>query len=508
MQHAHHVTRKADDQSPDSVALFGNIFFPCCDDELKTAPLSSTSTSALLGLCPDLFITDAPITSSSDNKDQLIACLAGNHKDSIQQGGETVKITDEFSFLEEWGGLEDASIGSMDLDLCPLETTSSSWHRFDPFSFQEKDVIRQISPVTVTVTVPPRHVPNVGLLPPPPPPLLETANRFNARHCTPKNNGIKNKVETAKRRGALAQHRKTARLGVLETIRHETKSHNFNVTENKGAPLSKMKTKNMKNTLHTKKGKSLKTKRDGDAAQQEKLGTTTTTTTTTSTSAAKAKASAMSAEKMKDLLSGLQRATGRGTVPQTDKHMYAALVQAAHSGSLTLVDYDSATLGTQGDHLNSVDRAVEDGFIVNFPTMDACGRAIKDSERDVFANGKPVFFTFVNNPTRCKDSTGSVITGTTVMVVIVPADKAGGGPPAKVRTHFEDSSVLRVSSLGGNPEFYFADEQAERSPFEHEVMSNTGIDKIFTFKGAPNRLRTTVFKLVRAGTKEARNHQR
>eukprot|EP00613_Pedinella_sp_CCMP2098_P008785 CAMPEP_0171679358 /NCGR_PEP_ID=MMETSP0990-20121206/56189_1 /TAXON_ID=483369 /ORGANISM="non described non described, Strain CCMP2098" /LENGTH=212 /DNA_ID=CAMNT_0012266127 /DNA_START=3 /DNA_END=642 /DNA_ORIENTATION=+ len=212
---------------------------------------------------------------------------------------------------------------------------------------------------------------------------------------------------------------------------------------------------------------------------------------------------------MKDLLSGLQRATGRGTVPQTDKHMYAALVQAAHSGSLTLVDYDSATLGTQGDHLNSVDRAVEDGFIVKELPNHGCLRARYQRQRTGRLRereARVLHFRQQSNAlqrlNRLRDHRDNRDGCDRA------ADKAGGGPPAKVRTHFEDSSVLRVSSLGGNPEFYFADEQAERSPFEHEVMSNTGIDKIFTFKGAPNRLRTTVFKLVRAGTKEARNHQR
>mmetsp|Transcript_47081 Transcript_47081/g.87703 ORF Transcript_47081/g.87703 Transcript_47081/m.87703 type:complete len:529 (-) Transcript_47081:147-1733(-) len=202
---------------------------------------------------------------------------------------------------------------------------------------------------------------------------------------------------------------------------------------------------------------------------------------------------------VKSLLLRLSAVNGRGAPSQSDKVLFSTLVQAAYMGLLKLVDYDKATLDTPGDHLNSVDRAVQDGVIVSFQTMDTCARAIEQSRRNVFENGKPVFFMFFNTPTRCKDQTGSVITGTAVLSLVMPADDASIFElPSNVKGFlgqvFEEGKIVRVSTLGGNPEF-FAD-----SAFEHEVQYNTGLDKKYTRNAKTTRLRSGTFKLVRSGT--------
>jgi hypothetical protein len=227
---------------------------------------------------------------------------------------------------------------------------------------------------------------------------------------------------------------------------------------------------------------------------------------------------------VKQVLSGLKYAVGCEKPEPKDKEMYSTLVQAAHAGLLPQVDFDETTLGTPKDHLNSVDRAVADGFIVRFPTMDAFSRAIEKSNRDVFANRQPLFFTFVNSATRCKDSAGSVITKTAVVVVVMPADPDvhdGAATSSKLRAKhckegrggstFANGTVVRISSLGGNPEFFSASTQPH-SPEDQEhdqkegteVQYNTGIDKKFTLNGKSIRLRTGTFKLVRAGTQKAK----
>ena len=181
------------------------------------------------------------------------------------------------------------------------------------------------------------------------------------------------------------------------------------------------------------------------------------------------------------------------------------LVQGVYSKTIKLVDYDKTTLGTEVDHLCSVDRLINDKFIVCFSTMDACVKSIELSKCNVFANGKPMFYVFFNNENRCKDKSGAVITNTAVLVVIMPADNPGEEAPLKKSKKswspdmFKDGTVIRVSSLGGNPEYFCTD-----SEYDHEVQCNTGIDKKYTFGGKTIRLRTSAFKLVRAGTKKAK----
>jgi hypothetical protein len=198
------------------------------------------------------------------------------------------------------------------------------------------------------------------------------------------------------------------------------------------------------------------------------------------------------------VLLGLASASGRLGPHPEDKQRFATLVQAAHCGKLKIVDFDVNTVGAKvGDHLNSVDRAVRDGFIVRFPTMDSVARAIEHSGRDVFASNSPIFFTFTNTASRCKDGSGCVLTNTAVVVVMMPADAKENFTRSTVKNKSKAMfpSIIRRSSIGGNPEFFDADKG-----FSHEVQSNTGIDKTMALNGKTIRLRTTIFKLVRAGT--------
>lgn len=158
------------------------------------------------------------------------------------------------------------------------------------------------------------------------------------------------------------------------------------------------------------------------------------------------------------------------------------------------MDFDFETVGTKGDHLNSVDRAVRDGFIVRHSTMDSCARALEQVEYDVFAKDKPLFFTFTNTSSRCKDESGAVLTNTAVVVVMMPADAKEKFTPSAVKNKGR-ASIVRRSSIGGNSEFFDVDKG-----FAHEVQSNTGIDKTLTLNGKTIRLRTTIFKLMRGGT--------
>jgi hypothetical protein len=79
------------------------------------------------------------------------------------------------------------------------------------------------------------------------------------------------------------------------------------------------------------------------------------------------------------------------------------------------------------------------------------------------------------------------------MVLMMPVLESG----TKYRKVSSKDGVVRVSSLGGNPEFFV------ESGCECEVQYNTGIDKTYTFRGNTRRLRTSTFKLVasRNGTK-------
>ena len=202
--------------------------------------------------------------------------------------------------------------------------------------------------------------------------------------------------------------------------------------------------------------------------------------------------------RVQKVLLGLASASGRLCPHPEDKQRFATLVQAAHCGKLKIVDFDVNTVGAKvGDHLNSVDRAVRDGFIVRFPTMDSVARAIEHSGRDVFASNSPIFFTFTNTASRCKDGSGCVLTNTAVVVVMMPADAKEKFTRSTVKNKSKAMfpSIIRRSSIGGNPEFFDADKG-----FSHEVQSNTGIDKTMALNGKTIRLRTTIFKLVRAGT--------
>jgi hypothetical protein len=178
---------------------------------------------------------------------------------------------------------------------------------------------------------------------------------------------------------------------------------------------------------------------------------------------------------------------------------------------------------------------------------------------------RPVFFMFRNASTRCKDLTGSVLTGTAVLATIMPADDAAfyelaASSRDRKGERIPDSSIVRVSSLGGTPEYFFvaeaaaaaaaaksdpksdaktdpksgikagakhggdsenggsdseeggSDSKEERSSstssssgadtFEHEVQYNSGIDKRYSFRGKVIRLRSSTFKLVRVGTQD------
>mmetsp|Transcript_50528 Transcript_50528/g.93992 ORF Transcript_50528/g.93992 Transcript_50528/m.93992 type:complete len:645 (+) Transcript_50528:49-1983(+) len=189
-----------------------------------------------------------------------------------------------------------------------------------------------------------------------------------------------------------------------------------------------------------------------------------------------------------DMIAGLQVISGIDRPSSEDKELLARVVQAVDQGfdGIKLVDYDRKTLGTERDHLNSVDRASE-GSIIMFPTMDSCARAMEESGRDVFLSGKPLFFMFLNQATRSKSLDGSVVTGKAVMVLMMPVFDNGR---ALKKIPVKDG-IVRVSSLGGNPEFFI------ESECEHEVQYNTGIDKTYTLFGRTRRLRTSTFKLVR-----------
>jgi len=216
-----------------------------------------------------------------------------------------------------------------------------------------------------------------------------------------------------------------------------------------------------------------------------------------SPSSSSASSSLITLGRFQKVLLGLASASGRLCPQPEDKQRFATLVQAAHCGKLKIVDFDFNTVGTKRDHLNSVDRAVRDGFVVRFPTMDSVARAIERSGRDVFASNSPIFFTFTNTANRCKDGSGCVLTNTAVVVVMMPADTKEKFTRSTIKNKSKAMfpSIVRRSSIGGNPEFFDVDKG-----FSHEVQSNTGIDKTMALNGKTIRLRTTIFKLVRAGT--------